>query len=135
MVGANELLAGHVVHSHRDSLCQPPVVHEDERAVMRPDLLQQAGVDGRPDRSPRLRSVPLVDRELQVAALSRVGHVVERNDDLQIERRRLPGIDDLDPTCASEVPSDFLQRPLRRRESDPLRWLSAEMLEPLKRKR
>ena len=51
------------------------------------------------------------------------GHVVDRDDDLELERLAGAGIDDRDLAVrpdATEEPGDRLQRTLRRRQADPL---------------
>ena len=50
-------------------------------------------------------------------------HVVDRDDDLEVERLAGAGVDDLDLAIgagAAEEPGDRVERPLRRRQADPL---------------
>ncbi len=42
-----------------------------------------------------------------------------------------PGVDELDRAAAGDEPADLLERPLRRREPDPLERLARQALEPL----
>ncbi len=69
-----------------------------------------------------------------------LGHVVDRDDDLDVERLARPGVDDRDRPRSggrlpAEEPRDLLERPLRRRQADPLRRLVRDGLEPLERER
>ena len=63
MVGADDGLAGKFVQSAGEPFGHLPAVHEEDGAVSLADELQQAGMDGVPDRnsSGRLRSRPTGD--------------------------------------------------------------------------
>ena len=84
----------------------------------------------RPDAAPGRPSAagPLVDvtgSDL-VDDLAEAAHVLDRDDDLDVELLACPGIDDRDGTrptllIAAEEPSDLLQRSLRCRQPDALR--------------
>ena len=92
-----------LVEPQREPLRQPAVVHEQDRRPMRFDQAQQLGIDRRPDRR-----------------LLGLAHVLEGHDHLQVELLRGTGVDELDLPRARDEAADLLQRPLRRREPDPL---------------
>ena len=74
-------------------------------------------------RSPRPRRAAglLVGRQ----DLAERRHVVDRDDDLEVERLARAGIDDLDLAVrpdAAEEPGDRVERPLRGGQADPLAW-------------
>ena len=93
------------------------------------------GMDRRPDAAPRAlrrpadhgcRSAPGLDAALQL------GHVLDRDLDRDLHRLAVPGVDDRDLAAgAAEEPGDLLERPLRRREPDPLRLLGGQRRQPL----
>jgi hypothetical protein len=62
-------------------------------------------------------------------------HVGHRDDDLQVERLSVAGVDDLDRAVAAEEAGDLVERPLGRREPDPLRVAAGQVREPLERER
>ena len=125
VVGPDELLAGEVVEALGQPLGEATAVGEDDRAAVLADQLEDRGVDRRPDAGPRLRvrrgtAGLLVQRQ----DLARRGHVLDRDDDLELERLAGAGVDDghlaIRPDTAEE-PRDRLERPLGRRQPDPLR--------------
>ena len=140
VVGADQLLAGELVQALREPLGQAAAVREDDRAAVRPDELEQARVDRRPDARAHVaeRDGPaglLVGRQ----DLAEPGHVLDRDDDLELERLAAARVDDLDlaarPDPAEEA-GDRLERPLGRRQPDALerrRVRRAEPLEPFQR--
>jgi hypothetical protein len=85
--------------------------------------LEQLGIDRRPDRADVGERLPLGRHSLRVGEVrsSRLGHVVDRYDDLQVQLLRDPRIHDLAlPFGAHQKLRNPLQRPLCRREPDPL---------------
>ena len=106
VVGAGNLVLGELIQPHRQALGEPAVVDEDDRRAVLADELQNLRVDRGPDRV--------------VGALLGHGHVVERNDDLEVELLRTACIDELDLARARDEAADLLQRPLRRGQADPL---------------
>ena len=123
-MGADQLLAGELVQPLGEPLGEPAAVGEDDRRAVRPDQLEQARVDRRPDArahvAERDRSAGLlVGRE----DLAEPGHVLDGDDDLELERLAAARIDDLDLATRpdpAEEPRDRLERALRRRQPDPL---------------
>ena len=80
VVGAGDLALRELVQPQGKPLGQPAVVDEDDRRAVALDELQELGVDRRPDR----------------VALPRLAHVLDRDDDAQVELLRPPGVDELD---------------------------------------
>jgi len=79
-------------------------------------------------------------RPSSVERRPRLAHVLDRDDDLEVELLSAPGIDDLALALgADEELRDRLQRPLCGRETDPLRVLATlrrhEMGQALERQR
>ena len=124
VVGADQLLAGQLVEPLRQPLGQAAAVGEDDRAPVAPDELEDARVDGRPDAraevAPTRRATGLI---LGREDLAERRHVVDGDDDLEVERLARAGVDDLDLAIgagAAEEPGDRVERPLRRGQADPL---------------
>ena len=124
VVGTRDLLTGRalldvlvrqLVQAQREPLGQAAVVDEDDRRAVLLDELQDLGVDRRPDR----------------VRLARLAHVLERDDDFQVELLRAPCVHQLDRPPAGDEPPDLLHRPLRGRQADPLDRLLGEAVEPL----
>ena len=95
VVGADQLLAGQLVEPLGEPLGEPPAVGEDDRAAVAADQLEDPRVDRRPDARARVAARRgtarlLLERE----DLAHGGHVVDRDDDLEIERLARAGIDD-----------------------------------------
>ncbi len=138
----------HLVQPLRDPLGGAAVVDEEDRRGVLADQLQQPRVDRRPDRAPvggrvergldRARVDPLGDECFEALALVRglarvravaalldvgvgLGHVLDRDDDLEVELLRLALVDELAGAAAAdeELP-DPLQRALGRRKPDSL---------------
>ena len=99
-------------------------------------------MDGRPDAGPRIRADGRATRLLVGRQdLAEGGHVVDRDDHLEIERLARPGVHDPDlasRTHAGHEPADRIERPLRGGQPDPLRRSGIgrpEALEPLEAQR
>ena len=143
MVGEGDLLARHLVDGGGQALRQPPRVHEDHRRAVRPDQLDEPGMDRRPDRaSPALS--PLGGRRLHSPDPA---EVLDRDLDSQVELLLAAGIDDLDrprpplpagrrQLAPTEEPGHFVERSLCRRKPDALerRFRRAQGLDPFQRK-
>ena len=126
VVRAGDLLLGQLVQAQREPLGQAAVVDEHDRRAVLLDELQQLRVDRGPDRARRrpgaVRDVAAVHDLGPADRLGggEVAHVLERDDDLEVELLRAAGVDELDRPRAGDEAPDLLERPLRRREPDPL---------------
>ena len=121
-------------------LREPTGVAEDEGRVVLADQLDQPRVDVRPDARPRLDTQ--VDRPVGRAGvvlgrrvLRELGHVVDGDDDLELQLLARTGVDDRDRTGAvrpeaTEEPRDLVERTLRRGEADALRRAVRDLVEP-----
>ncbi len=128
VVGAGDVGLGELVQAVGDALGRAAVVHEDEGRAVRAHELEQARIERGPDRLARLA--------VNLGRAAELAHVLDRDDHLQIELLRRPGVDDLDlAVAAAEIACDLLERALRRREPHPLHRPAGEVLEPLKRER
>ena len=124
VVGADQLLAGELVEALGEPLREAAAVREDDGAAVLADELEDPRVDRGPDAGPELAAEDrtpglLVHRQ----DLAEPRHVLDRDDDLELERLARAGIDDADLAAladATEVPRDGLERPLRGAEADPL---------------
>ena len=126
VVRTRNLLLRQLVQPQRQALGESAVVDEDDRRAVRPNQLHQGRVDRGPDRA---RLVPFL------AALPGLAHVLDGDDDLEVELLRHARVDELDRASTRDEAADLLERALRRREADPLRRLRRERLEPLDRER
>src|SRR5215216_4163553 len=119
-----------LVEPERQSLGETAIVDEDDRGAVLLDELDDLGVDGRPDRLRRgLAAGPEDVGDLRVHP--RLAHILERHYHLEVELLRPAGVNELDrPSAGDELP-DLLQRPLGRRQPDPLEGLARQALEPL----
>ena len=124
VMGADELLAGQLVEPLGKALGQAPAVGEHDRAVVAADQLEDRRVDRRPDArpevAPRGRPAGLV---LGRQELADGRHVVDRHDDLELERLARAGVDDGHLAAGAhpaEEARDRLERPLRGGQADPL---------------
>src|SRR3954451_23119628 len=126
VVSARNLLLRALVQAEREPLGETTVVDEDDRRTVRADELDERRVDRGPDRA---RLVPFL------AALPRLAHVLDGDDDLEVELLRDAGVDELDLASTRHEATDLLERTLGRREADPLHRLRRERLEPLDRQR
>ena len=127
-------LVGELVHSVGEPLGESPVVDEDQRGLVGLDEVEQPWVDRRPDAlADRTGGCGSTDRFVDDA--SEVAHVLDRYDDLEVERLSDSGIDDGDGTpgisvVTSEEPSGLLERALGGGQADALWRASAERFEP-----
>ena len=64
-----------------------------------------------------------------------LSHVLDRDDDLEVELLRAPGVHELDRSAAGHEAADLLERALGRRQADALQRLLDQPLEPLDRER
>jgi hypothetical protein len=106
------LSLGQLVEPLRQPLGQAAAVDENERRAVRPDQLQQARVDGRPDRRARLRPK---DRARAAVGFQhgRVGHVLDGYDDVDLEPLALTHIDQRHRALRpAQEATDLVQRPL-----------------------
>ncbi len=122
---SRHFLLGELVQAQGEPLGQPAVVHEDDRRAVRAHELEQRGIDRRPDR---------VHAGLG-AGRRQLAHVLERNDDLQVELFRNSRVDEVDRSRAGDEAADLLERALRGRQADALERLLDQTLEPFDRKR
>ena len=132
----DELLAGELVEPLGEALREAAAVDEDDRASGAPDELQDPRMDRRPDADARVRAGRRAARLLlERQGLAEAAHVLDRHDDLRARaacarrrrrsRRRGPA------RCRPRKRGDRLERPLRRRQPDPLRRRRAAPTEPL----
>ena len=126
VVGADELFAGQLVEALGEALGEAAAVREDDRAAVLPDQLEDRRVDRGPDARPRLgvrrRAAGLLVERQDLAGR---GHVLDRDDDLELERLASAGIDDRHVAAgpdAAEEAGDRLERALGRAQADPLGW-------------
>ncbi len=124
VVGTNEVLAGELVEALGQPFREAPAVGEHDRGAVLTDQLQDPGVDGRPDARSQLTTDDgparlLVHRQ----HLAQARHVLDRDDDLEIERLARPGVDDghlATLTHPAQEPGDGLEGALGGAEADPL---------------
>ena len=101
-------------------------------------LLEDAGVDGGPDALARRPAGRRAAGRL-VEHLAQLAHVLDGDDDLELERLADAGVDDGDraglagPCVAAEEAGDLVEGPLRGRQADALRRPLAQLVEPLER--
>ena len=133
VVRARELLPGELVQTEGEPLGEPAVVDEDDRRAVLAHELEDRRVDRGPDRAARALDAGAhlhAVRERgdgEVRGRAELAHVLERDDDLEVELLADPGVDELDlPPRARDEPPDLLERPLGRREPDPLERLLDE---------
>ena len=118
-------LGGDLVEPCREPLRQPPAVGEDDRALVLLDQVDDVLLDVRPD---RLRPRRLVGVLVVVA---RLGHVLHRDDDLQVPLLGARRRHDLHRRGPTQEPRHLLQRPYRRAQPDPLGRPVEQRVEPL----
>ena len=147
-------LVAELVEAGGQALGQAPGVDEDQRRAVRLDQLQQPGVDGRPDRPPGRAGLGGVDRRGAGPAarpvveggdrLAEVGHVVDRDDDLDVELLAHAGVDDRDGAgpppgapvaglVAAQEPGHDVERTLGGRQADALGRALVQRRQPLER--
>ena len=134
-MGANQFLAGQLVEPLGQALAQPAAVREDDRAGVAPDQLEDRRVDRRPDARSQVRAdgratgLLLLGQDVTDGA-----HVVDRDDDLELERLAGAGVDDRDlairPDAAHES-GDRVEGALGGAEADALRGFRALLAQRL----
>ena len=142
VVRSGQLLARELVEPQREALREAPAVDEDDRRPVLSDELEDRRVDGRPDRARGRarpgRDVAPVDHGRLARRDRRVElpHVLERDDDLEVELLAPPCVHELDVASGpcDEAP-DLLHGSLRRRQADALQRPVDEALQPLERQR
>ena len=129
----DEVLAGQLVQPLRQSLAQASTIGEDDRALVGTDQLQDARVDRRPDAAPGVGADRRPARLLLLREdLAERGHVVDRDDHLELEGLAGAGIDDRDLTVraeAAEETCDRVERSLGGAEADALGRLVEQVVE------
>ncbi len=147
VVRAYELLARELVETRGEPFGEAARVAEHDRGAVRADQLEDARVHVGPDALVRLRIVePEHSRARTCIGCARCAgvraglvHVVDRDDDLDVERLSRPGVDDRHRALtarlreAAEEARDLVERALRGREPDALGWRVGERLEPFQR--
>ena len=143
-VDADAALLGELVELGGEALGLPAGVAEDDRRAVVEDLVEDLRVDARPDaHSARgegdvRRSTPGLDGH---DLLAEVGHVLDRDHDLDLHRLADAGVDDRHRTrlagrgVAAEEAGDLLERTLRGRQPDALGRAGGDLLQPLERQR
>src|SRR4051794_16713291 len=89
---------GELVHALGEALGGAAVVDEDDRRGVFLDELEELRIDRRPDRADVGGGLDFGRRRAVlrwVGGRARVRHVLDRNDDLEVELLSLPRIDDL----------------------------------------
>src|SRR5581483_8973720 len=123
VVRTRHFLLRQLVQPKREPLGEPAVVHEHDRRAMRADELEHRRIDGRPDGA---RVVALL------AVRARLTHVLDRDENLEVELLRDARVDELDRASSADEPADLLERALRRRQADALE-AAGKPFEPLER--
>ncbi len=119
VVSPRDLALCELVQPQRKPLGQPAVVDENDRRAVALHQPQELRIDRRPDRIP----------------LSRLAHVLDRNDHAQVELLGPAGVDQLDLPAARDEAPDLVERPLGRGKADALERLGGEPLQPLEAER
>ncbi len=144
VVRARDLFLRGFVQAQREPLGEAAVVDEDDRRAVRLDELDERRVHRRPDRAradlEAGRDVRVARAALVLALVERGGraelaHVLDGDDDLEVELLGDAGVDELDRPAAADEAADLLERTLRRGEADALERLRHERLEPFDRER
>ena len=124
----HELFAGQLVEPAAHPLREASRVDEDQGGPMRPDELEQGGIDVGPD------GVALLRPGILICALGQVGEVLDRHDHLEVERLPRSCVGDRHVAAnATKEGGDGRERSLRRRQPDPLRLDVGQRAEPLER--
>ena len=155
----DDVVVGEPVELGGEALCEPAAVHEEDRAAVREDEIEQLRVHGGPD-----RPAPGIDRAwidgicVDGVVIVRAGvgphscaearfgprHVGDGDHDLDVECRLAAGVDDRDrprpPGVTVGFPSaeerrDVLERALCRRQPDALDVASGDRVEALEAQR
>ena len=121
MMRTHQLLSCLLVQALSEPLAEAATVHKDERRVMRPDQLEEPGIHGRPDAvlavglgffGEHERARRTIGCKRRVAAVLRfddwAGHVLHRDNHLQIEIGRNMRIHNGHRTIAAQEAGDFL---------------------------
>ena len=108
-------------------LGQPTRVGEDDGRAVLVDQVGDALLDVGPDGVAALRVAGLL------VVLIRRGHVLDRDDDLEVPALLGARRDDVDGGGAAEEAGDLLERADRGRQADPLRRPVEQRVEPLER--
>ena len=95
VVGARDFLLGELVQAQREPLGQATVVDEDDRRAVLLDQAEQLRVDRRPDRR-RVALAAGAEQRIGVRACARLAHVLDRDDDAEVQLLARAGIDDPD---------------------------------------
>src|SRR5215207_1244820 len=119
VVGARDLFLRQLVEAEREAFRESAVVDEDDGGAVGANELEQLRVDGRPDRL-RPALSPGSEQVGQLGARRGLAHVLDRDDDLEVELLRAAGVDEPDRATARHEAPDLLHRALRRRERDAL---------------
>src|SRR5215207_9662022 len=119
VVGARDLFLRQLVEAEREAFRESAVVDEDDGGAVGANELEQLRVDGRPDRL-RPALSPGSEQVGQLGARRGLAHVLDRDDDLEVELLRAAGVDEPDRAPARHEAPDLLHRALRRRERDAL---------------
>ena len=138
------LFGGKLVELGGEPLGLPAGVAEHDRRAVGEDLLEDARVDRRPDARAAGddgdRRRPAVGQQLGGRRrTTEVGHVLDGDDDVDLQRFGDPRVDDGDVARrargrpAAEEAGNLGEWTLRRRQSDALRWPGRDLLETLQR--
>jgi hypothetical protein len=122
---------GELVESHRQALGGAAVVDEDDRRAVRADQLEQLRVDRRPDPARGRGGAVAGGRIDHLRLRGGLAHVLDRHVDAQVERLAHAGVDDRAGPPAGQEAADLVERPLRRRQADPLQLPACGAVEPL----
>ena len=118
MVRANEVFLGELVELRGQALGQTARVHEDQRAAVGSDELEQLLVDVRPDAGACGSGGGRTARRL-FEDLAHRREIVDRDDHLDVELLATAGVDDgyraqsAVASDAAEEPRDLVERALR----------------------
>ncbi len=124
VMGAGDLVSGERVELAADAFGEPPTVGEDDRRPVLLDEFEHPRVHGGPDGS---RSHGVGIEGIRWRGLR---HVLDRHDQLDVDRTVAGGVHDRNRArlpivrfdgAAAEKAGDGVERPLSRREADPLR--------------
>ncbi len=124
VVRAGDGLLGQLVQAEREPLRKPAVVDKQDRGAMLLDELEDAGIDGRPDRIPRLAVVA-----------PGLAHVLDGDHHLEVELLGPAGVDDLNRPPARHESGDLLEWALGRGQANTLDRLADEPRQTLEAER
>ena len=100
VVRADQVLLGELVQPGGEAFGHAARVHEHDRRAMRADQLEQLRVDRRPDRRRRRRATvrrrpqDVGHRARSLDDAPELGHVLDRDDDLDLHGLAVAGVDD-----------------------------------------